>query len=162
MSESRIGRRQLVRTAAAVAAGGALVGGTGVAAASADEDHSRGHGVLGAWWVTHTDDPPADPNTGITVVTFAAGGAFGADDIRPAGGAGAGAWTATGTHFRANYWTTTPLGPPDTPGGSVNIRVRGRVHGDSISGTYAVTVYDPAGAELESGTGTFTGSRLTA
>jgi hypothetical protein len=161
MSESRIGRRQLVRTAAAVAAGGALVGGTGVAAASAS-DGGNGHRILGAWWVTHTDDPPSDPNPGITVVTFASGGALAAADIRPAGGTGAGAWSAGGSHFRASYWATVPLGPPDTPGGSINIRVKGRLHDNKVSGTYATTVYDPADAVLETGTGTFTGSRLTA
>jgi hypothetical protein len=31
-----------------------------------------------------------------------------------------------------------------------------------VSGTFAVTVYDPAGAELHGGTGAFAGSRLTA
>lgn len=161
MGQSTIARRQLVRTAAAVAAGGALVGGTGVAAASAS-DGGHGHGLLGAWWVTHTDDPPGDPTPGITVVTFAAGGALAASDIRPAGGTGVGAWSATGSRFRASYWASVPLGPPDTPGGSINIRVRGRLHGDSVSGTYAFTVHDPDGAQLQAGTGTFTGSRLTA
>jgi hypothetical protein len=161
MSESRIGRRQLVRTAAAGAAGGALVGATGVAAASASDD-GNGHRILGAWWVTHTDDPPGDPTPGITVVAFAAGGVLNATDIRPAGSTGTGTWSASGSHFRASYWASVPLGPPDTPGGSINIRVRGRLHGDLVSGTYALTVYDPAGAELQAGTGTFTGTRLTA
>ena len=161
MGHNTIARRQLVRTAAAVAAGGALVGGAGVASASAD-DSGHGHGLLGAWWVTHTDDPPGDPTPGITVVTFAAGGALAAGDIRPAGGTGVGAWGATGSRFRASYWASVPLGPPDTPGGSINIRVKGRLHQDSVSGTYAFTVYDPDGAQLQAGTGTFTGSRLTA
>jgi hypothetical protein len=161
MKQNRIGRRQLVRTAAAVAAGGALVGGTGVAAASANEG-SSGHRILGAWWVTHTDNPPGDPTPAITVVGFAAGGVLTASDIRPAGGTGTGTWTATGSHFRASYWAAVPLGPPDTPGGSINIRVRGSVHGDRVSGTYAYTLFDPSGAELLAGTGTFTGRRLTA
>ena len=159
MSQHTIGRRQVVRTAAAVAAGGALVGGTGIAAASASGT-SGASGVLGAWWVTHTDNPPGDPTPGISVVSFAEGGAFAATDIRPAGVTGVGAWTATSSNrFRVSYWAAVPL-EPGAPGGSINIRVRGHVNGDSVGGTYAVTIYDPTGAQLQTGTGTFTGSRL--
>jgi len=164
MSETGIGRRQLVRTAAVVTAGSALAVGTGVGSASAHEDehdHS-GRGLLGAWRVEHTNDPPADPEPGVTVVAFAAGGAFMATDIMPAGVSGTGAWSADGNRFRVTYWAPLALGP-DQPGGSVKLLVRGSLRHGMVSGTFSVTGYGPDGTTvLFTATGTFTGKRIRA
>ena len=159
MGETTIDRRRLVRGATAVAAGTVLVGAAATPASATDGGHGS---LVGGWWVTHRDDPPADPNEGISVVTFAPGGTFVSNDIRPAGGVNNGVWSATGKRFRATFWGTVPLGPPGEPGGSIEVRVRGRLGRSHISGTYSLTIFDPDGAELDHGTGTFEGTRLTA
>ncbi len=158
MSKARIDRRQLVRTAAGVAAGGVLVAGTGATSAAASESGSGG-GVLGAWWVEHTTDPPADPETGITVVSVGAGGIIVTNDIRPAGSSSNGVWAMDGDRFKATFWGSTPLGPDVEPG-SVRVMVRGHLRRAKLVGVFTVTVYDATGAQVFSSTGTFTGTRI--
>ena len=153
---ARIDRRQLVRTAAGVAAGGVLVAGTGVASASASDSSS---GVLGGWWIEHTNDPPADPEPGTTVVSIGAGGIIVSNDIRPAGSVSNGVWAMDGDRFKATFWGTTALGP-DMPPGSVRVRVRGHLSGGKLVGTFTVTGYDATGAQIFTATGTFTGTRM--
>ena len=160
MSMARIDRRQLVRTAAGVAAGGVLVAGTGTASASASASESGSDGsLLGAWWVEHTTDPPADPETGITVISIGAGGIIVASDIRPAGAASNGVWAGDDDRFKATFWGPTPLGPDVEPG-SVRVRVRGHLRRGKLAGVFTVTVYDAAGAQVFSSTGTFSGTRI--
>lgn len=162
MSEHGIGRRQLVRSAAGVAAGGALVVGAGTGAASAS-GNGDGHGLLGAWWVEHTNDPPADPDPGVTVVGFAAGGVLVATDIQPAGGTSTGAWSMDGNRFRATFWGAAPGEAEGDPGISIQIRARGRLREGRLSGTFTVTGYAGDGTTvIFSATGTFTGTRLAA
>jgi hypothetical protein len=153
---ARIDRRQLVRTAAGVAAGGVLVAGTGVASASASDANS---GVLGAWWVEHKNDPPADPEPGVTVVSIGAGGIIVTNDIRPAGAVSNGVWAMDGDRFMATFWGTAEMGP-GMDAGSAKVRVRGRLRSGKLVGTFTVTGYDASGAEAFSATGTFTGTRL--
>ncbi|WP_406830259.1 hypothetical protein ABEG17_14865 [Pedococcus sp. KACC 23699] len=162
MSNTTIGRRQLVRTAAGVAAGGVLVAGAGATSASAStsaHESDSHHSVLGGWWVEHNDDPPGPPNTGIAVVSIGAGGIIISNDIRPAGTDANGAWTMEEERFKATVWGVADLGP-GVPPGSVRIRVRGRLHHDRLVGTFTATGYDAKGARLFSNTGTFTGTRL--
>jgi hypothetical protein len=163
MSEHGIARRQLVRTAAGVAAGGALVVGSGAATASAAGDDAMAQGLLGAWWVEHTNDPPADPEPGVTVVGFAAGGVIVGTDVQPAGTTSTGAWSADGDRFRATFWGSAPGETATDPGIGIRIRVRGRLHDGMISGTFTVTGFAPdTTTEVFSATGTFTGHRLRA
>ncbi len=164
MSEGRIGRRQLVRGAAGVAAGGALAVGTGVGMASAStNDHDTDHGLLGSWWVTHTNDPPSTPDLGISVVSIAAGGVIISNDIQPAGPLSNGAWAMDGDRFRATFWGSVPGMAPGDPGGTVRIKVRGRLRHDKIMGTFMVTGYGPDGTTvLFTQPGTFTGTRMRA
>ena len=139
MSKARIDRRQLVRTAAGVAAGGVLVAGTGATSAAASESGSGG-GVLGAWWVEHTTDPPADPETGITVVSVGAGGIIVTNDIRPAGSSSNGVWAMDDDRFKATFWGSTPLGARRRAGKrprhgartSSARQARGRLHRDGV------------------------------
>lgn len=156
MSGASIDRRQLVRVAAGVAAGGALVAGTGVASASASD---AGSGVLGAWLVEHTNDPPADPEPGTTVVSIGAGGIIVTNDIRPAGSVSNGVWAMDGDRFKASFWGTTDLGP-GMDRGSVKVRVRGGLRGGKLVGTFTVTGSDATGAQIFTATGKFSGTRL--
>src|SRR5687767_11070485 len=156
MSEHGIGRRQLVRSAAGVAAGGALAVGTGVGAASASGHGDDRHGLLGAWWIEHTNDPPADPDPGVTVVGFAAGGVVVATDIQPAGATSTGAWSMDGNRFRATFWGAAPGEVEGDPGISIRIRARGRLREGRLSGTFTVTGYAGDGTTVVfSATGTF-------
>ena len=162
MSNTTIGRRQLVRTAAGVAAGGVLVAGAGAASASAStsaHESDSHHSVLGGWWIEHTNDPPATPDPGTTVVSIGAGGIIVSNDIRPAGSVSNGAWAMEEDRFKATFWGTADLGP-GMPPGSVRIRVRGHLHHDKLVGTFTATGYDATGAQLFNTTGKFTGTRL--
>ena len=163
MSQGQINRRQLVRTAAGVAAGGALVLGAGAESASATGgDHGGGKGLLGSWLLEHRDDPPAPPSPGTGVVSFIQGGAIVENDITPEAGVRSGSWAMTGrSTFKATLWSAAP---PEVgvSGATVRIQVKGRQRHDTFSGTAAITGFAPDGSEMFSGTGTFTATRLLA
>jgi hypothetical protein len=160
MSERTLNRRQAVRAAAGVAAGGVLVAGAGVGSASAHDD--KGKGLVGSWLVTHRQDPPNPPEVGIAVVSVIAGGVIISNDIKPANPTGSGSWESRGhDRFKATFWSGFP-GTDTEPAGTVRIQVSGRLHNGRISGTFTITVYDADDNVVFSGTGTFTGRRLRA
>ena len=64
------------RLRAASVAGAAAVAGLAVTDSARADDDEGGNSVVGAWVVTHRDDPPGPPNIGKSVVTAALGGAF--------------------------------------------------------------------------------------
>lgn len=154
MSELTLNRRQIVRAAAGAAAGGVLVAGAGVSSAAAASS-----GVAGNWWVTHkTDEEPVEE--GVTIVHFIDGGTAIANDVNPPGSVSTGIWEETGDNrFKATFWAGFPEGDGN-PAGYVVIEVKGRVRGDTVSGTFTVTVFDTSDTELFSFTGTFEGKRL--
>jgi hypothetical protein len=156
MALNTVNRRQLVRAAAGVAAGGVLVGGTGVASATADSSS----GLVGSWWVTHTTDPPEPPEEGVTIVSFVDGGIAIANDIHPAGQLSTGTWEVRDNHrFRASFWGGFPE-VDGNPAGYVRIDVRGRRDGDAVTGTFTVHVFDTSDTEVFTVTGSFEGTRL--
>ena len=153
-------RRALLRGAGV--AGASVVG--VVAApevASAQGGHpEHSHGVLGAWRVTHTDDPPST-DSGDAIVAFSLGGVITVEELGD-GTSGLGAWRSDGHRFRARFFEASP-GEGSEPGVVVEIQVRGRLHHRRISGTYAATVRSDADdSVLARFTGTFTGTRVTA
>jgi hypothetical protein len=158
MTERTMRRRQ-VMLGAGVAAGGVAAGGLASGTpAVANDDQGR---VTGSWLVTHQDT--GDPNKVVGVASFAAGGVLINHDINPAGPPGTGTWAGRGDRFRGTFWTGFPgEGGPGTAGGTVRVQLEGRVQRDTISGTYTFTVFDPTGAQVEAGTGTFSGQRLNA
>jgi hypothetical protein len=161
MGSREINRRQVVRAAAGVAAGGALLGGAGVAPALASERHTD-RGLLGSWLLEHRDDPPAPPSPGMGVVSFAPGGAIIENDISPEAGLRSGSWAMTGrSTFKATLWSAAPT-EVAVSGATVRVRVEGRLRDDSLAGTAAITGFAPDGSEMFSGTGTFTATRLRA
>jgi hypothetical protein len=151
-------RRALLRGAGV--AGASVVG--VVAApevASAQEGHG-GHasGLLGAWRITHTDDPPSN-ESGDAIVAFSAGGVLTVEELGD-GTSGLGAWRSEGHRFRARFYEASP-GEGSDPGVVVEIRVRGRLHHDHLAGTYAATVRSAADERvLAAFTGEFTGTRV--
>jgi hypothetical protein len=152
MGELTINRRQAVRAAAGVAAGGLLVGSAGVGAASANSSN----GLVGSWLVTITDDESGDE--GLVVASFIDGGVMISNDIRPAGGIGTGSWEDKGDDkFKGTFWVGVPADDH-----SIKVEVWGKLKDDEISGRYEGTVYDSDGEEVESFKGTFTGEPLDA
>ena len=154
MSELTLNRRHLVRAAAGAAAGPGRGAGAGASAARAASAHAAGN-----WWVTHkTDEEPVEE--GVTVVNFIDGGAAIANDVNPPGSVSTGMWEDKGDgRFKATFWGAFPE-VDGNPAGYAVIEPRGRAHGDEVSGTFTVTVYDTSDTELFSFTGTFEGTRL--
>lgn len=161
MGERTLGRREVLM-GAGVAAGGVALTGLGAAPAIANEDDSRG--LSGSWLVTRHDDPPGDPTIVKAVFSFAAGDVFVEHDINPAGPPFTGTWAKRHSrNFEATIWSGFAGGPGGEAGPTIRVRLRGRREQDTISGTYEFAVFDPVtDAEVDSGTGSFTGSRIDA
>ena len=161
MSERVMGRRQVL-LGAGVAAGGVALTGLSASPAAADED--KGHGLSGSWLVTRQDDPPGDPTVVKAVFSFADGDVLVEHDINPAGPPFTGTW-ASRRHdeFTATIWSGFAGGPGGGAGPTIRVRLRGAANHDALSGTYDFAVFDPVtDAEIDSGTGTFSGSRIDA
>jgi hypothetical protein len=161
MDEPTMNRRGVLRGAGAVSAV-ALAGVAGASPALAAEKGERG--VTGSWLITRRDDPPGEPTRVRGVVSFAEGSVLISHDISPAGPPGTGTWVRQGGgRFKGTFWTGFPGdGGPGSPGPTLRVKIRGRVSKDMISGTYRFTLFAPTGAEIDSGTGTFSGERLEA
>lgn len=165
MSELSIDRRQAVRAAAGVAAGSVLVAGAGASSATAHDSRGYrrddGSALLGSWLVTHRNNPPAPPEVTRTIVSLAAGGVLITNDIDPAGGIASGTWAYRGNgHFVATFWSGFPA-EGKNPAGVFRVQVSGRVRGNTVSGTYRLTVY-PKGQKSQTLTGVFAGSKIPA
>jgi hypothetical protein len=97
--------------------------------------------VEGSWLVTHQDDPGGNPTKVKAVSSFSPGGVLFSVDIAPTGPPSAGSWASTGPgRFKATFWFGAPSGGPTDPAVTVQVRLRGRMSGDKISGTDAFTV----------------------
>jgi hypothetical protein len=163
MGEQSLGRRQVLRRAGVVAAGGAAVTavtGLGLATPAMASDGGDG-GLTGSWMVTRQDD--GDPTRIKAVFSFAGGGVFVEHDILPAGPPFTGTWArGDGGRFRATIWSGFPGEGPGSPGVAVRVRLVGRLEHRTISGTYTATVFDSTGAAVESNTGKFSGQPINA
>ncbi|TDO50756.1 hypothetical protein EV643_104254 [Kribbella sp. VKM Ac-2527] len=158
MAEKTIERRRLLHGAGA-AAGGAAVVGMGVMAAQ-PAAASGGSGTLEGSWLVDVQQP--DGSTLVSVGSFADGGVAITHDISPAGPPFTGSWAQHSHQWRATLWSGFPgEGGPGTPGPTARLRLRGEVRADQVSGTFTFTIFVP-GADPESISGTFTGSRIEA
>jgi hypothetical protein len=117
-------------------------------------------GLTGSWLATHQQT--GDPTKVVAVVSFAAGGVLVSHEINPAAPPATGTWASlSDNRFRGTCWTGFPGGDaPGTAGPTVRVRLEGRLHRGTISGTYTFTFFDPTGAATQSGTGTFSGQRI--
>jgi hypothetical protein len=150
MSELTINRRQAVRAAAGVAAGGLLVAGAGVGAASAD-----GGSLLGSWLIHYED---LEGNQGLAVATLADNGIFLTNEVRPAGAVGTGSWKAKGDdRFKTTSWSANAADNT-----SSMLEVWGKHKDDKVSGKFMATSYDGDGNETGTLEGTFWGEPLEA
>ena len=124
------------------------------------DGHGDGHRLLGSWLVDVDND---DGSSLVSVGSFAAGGVAVVHDISPAGPPLTGSWDARGKHWRATVWGGFPGDEgPGSAGPTLQLRLRGRVGHDRIRGTFEFTVFDPGGAEADSGSGSFSGRRIEA
>ncbi len=119
-------RRHVLR-AASVAGAAAVAGLTLPASARADDaegdDPQGGDSFVGAWVVTHRDNPPGAANVGKSIVTAALGGVLENVEIAPPTGVGAGAWRSLGEgRFKAVFETGSPGQKAGEPGVIVEVR----------------------------------------
>lgn len=163
MTEGTIERRHLLRGAGLVAGGAAASTGLGamVAPAEAHGDSRGARRLAGSWLVDVQND---DGSELVSVGSFADGGVAIVHDISPAGPPFTGTWKLRGDdQWRATVWSGFPGDSgPGSAGGTVRLRLRGTVQRRSISGTFTFTAFDPTGAEVDSGSGTFTGRPIDA
>jgi hypothetical protein len=152
MGAQRVGRRQVLRGAGAAAGGLAVVGlGAAVPASAADEAAGD---ISGSWLA---DVHNADGSTVVGVLSFAGGGVALVHDISPAGPPWTGTWERRGdAGLRATLWTGFPgEGGPGTVGGTARLRLRARLDDGRLVGTFTFAVFDPTGAQVQAGSGTF-------
>ncbi|NUO35592.1 MAG: hypothetical protein HOP97_09570 [Terrabacter sp.] len=159
MDQQVMNRRRVL--AGAGAAGAVAVG--SVAGASSASASDGGPRPSGSWVINRKDDPPST-DMAKTVVSFAAGRVIVVHDIAPAGPPGTGTWASSGDGgFKATFWFGQPgPGGPGSPGVTIRVRVRGKARRYTISGTYRFSVFDPSGAVVQSGTGSFSGHPIEA
>jgi hypothetical protein len=157
MTDEKLGRRRVLLGVGA-ATGGLAVSGLAMAEPAGAAEGSQ---LFGSYLVTRRDDPPADPNEALFVVSLAGGGVFISNDIVPAGLLGTGTWKrVAGGGFAGTFWAGESAGGPS---GAFTVRVRARGHVDHnrIHGTYRFTVFDSTGLHKQAeGSGTFKGSRI--
>lgn len=161
MDEQVVNRRRVLLGAGA--AGAVAIGGV-AGASSASANGNSDSGPSGSWVISRKDDPPGDPTTVATVISFAAGNVLLSHDIAPAGPPGTGTWARRGDGgFKGTFWFGQPgEGGPGSPGFTIRVRIRGNVHKNKISGTYQFTVFNASGGVDTSGTGAFSGHRIEA
>ncbi|MDX6212700.1 MAG: hypothetical protein QOF82_1787 [Frankiales bacterium] len=161
MTARTLGRRDVLLGAGAAAGAVTLVG-AGASPAVADT-HRSDRAVSGSWLISRHDNAPGDTSPVQTVVSFAGGGVFAAQDIAPLAPGGLGAWARHGRHgFRVTFWLGSAA-ENGQPAATTLVKVRGSVHDDTISGTYTYQAF-LAGTStvVVTGAGVFTGARITA
>ena len=156
MDEHVLNRRRVL-----LGTGAAAIGGVALASSASATDNGDS-GPSGSWVVSRKDDPPGDTMTITTVVSFAAGGVLISQDISPADSPFTGTWARRGDGgFQGTMWVGQP-GPagPGKPGLTARVRLRGSLRKDTLSGTYQYSAFDPSGAVVAHGTGSFTGHAI--
>jgi hypothetical protein len=166
MSNRIMDRRLLLRRAGAVGAtalGGTVLAGTAPvgSATAVPLAVRRRHPFVGAWLITHRDDPGGNEHEVQGVVTAGVGGVLTSQDIDPVSPTGLGAWRPDGRRgYRAVFWAGSR---GEQPGQAVTlrVRVRGTTRRGQTAGRYRFRVFDAAlGDMVARGTGTFEGHRL--
>jgi hypothetical protein len=155
MSESRFGRREMLAGAGAAGAL-AVLGGLGNATVAKADDES--HGLLGAYLITVTTAGGSPPPFK-AIAGFAPNGLAINQDAQAPGNFALGAWDGSADGFEVRY-IAFQFGPGGNNVGYIRIDVKGKLHGDSISGTFTVTFVPNSGPTQPAGNGTFSGKRL--
>jgi hypothetical protein len=159
MIKDSVGRRSVLRNAGMAVGGVALSGVVLASPTSAGE--SRGEGRLsGSWRVNVHND---DGDESVSILSFAAGQVCVVHDISPAGPPFTGTWRlARHGSFQATVLTGFPGDAPGTAGPVIELKLFGAAQHGQLSGSFTFTVTDPAGNEVDTGSGTFDGERIEA
>ena len=159
MIDDAVGRRSVLRNAGMAAGGVALSGVVLTSPASAGE--SRGEGRLaGSWRVNVHND---DGDESVSILSFAAGQVCVVHDISPAGPPFTGTWRLAGHgSFRATVLTGLPGAGPGAAGPVIELKLFGAERHGRLGGSFTFTVTDPAGNEVDTGSGSFDGERVDA
>ena len=140
--------------------GGAVLGGTALASPASASERHEDDDVSGSWLVNVHNDTGEES---VSVLSFAAGDVCVVHDISPAGPPFTGTWRSRRhDSFRATVLTGTPGDGPGSPGAVIELKLRGAVRHERVSGTFTFTVMGPDGTELDSGSGTFDGRPIEA
>ena len=118
--------------------------------------HSRAAAIIGTWsaHVTPDQGPPLE-----AVLMFTRGGGV-IETESDAPGTGQGAWKRIGPNRFAFAFQTFIFAPTGEPGGRVVVRSVVTLTNDTLSGAFKFDVFDPAGATVQSGSGTATATRF--
>jgi hypothetical protein len=159
MIQESVGRRNVLRGASVAAGGLTLAGVAGASPASAGGSYGD-QSLSGSWRVNVHND---DGDESISILSFAAGQVCIVHDISPAGPPFTGSWRS-GRHgsFRATVLTGFAGEGPGSPGPVIELKLSGSVRHGQLSGSFTFRVTDPAGNEVDTGSGTFDGQRVEA
>ena len=161
MANSLVPRRELLKGMGLATLGGGAIAALSPTSALADGDHEGASSPVGPWKLTVVDQSGPAPVTSQGVAIFNPGGGFETTETgQPA--IGLGRWMASGEgQFRATF-DQFAFDSSQTFLGTAEIRIKGRVRGDSIAGEFAFDISDPAGNPVPggSGHGTFSGKRF--
>jgi hypothetical protein len=114
--------------------------------------HARDARIAGTWNVEVTPD---GESTFPAIVTFTSDGSVVATEA-DAPTTGQGAWKRVDDDRYAFAFTSFIFSPTGEPGGHVVVRSVVTLDGNALSGPFAFTVYDAAGAVVQRGSGTAT------
>jgi hypothetical protein len=159
MTESSVGRRNVLRSAG-MAAGGVALGGVALGSPAVAGERHHDRDVSGSWRVNVHND---DGEESVSVLSFAAGDVCIVHDISPAGPPFTGTWRE-GRHdsFRATVLTGTPGDGPGSAGTIIELKLRGAVRHHRVRGSFTFRVTDATDKVLATGSGTFDGRRIEA
>jgi hypothetical protein len=163
MLTEHMSRRQVLAGVGVTAAVGAAAVVLPATSAAADEQH--GNDLLGTWLINRKDAPSAStpaPTAVQTTISLAGGGVFLSTDVNPPSAPGQGTWAPNGQKGFVFTFLSGQQGPPPTGVAVVKVTGKGTVQDDHISGSYSFKVTDGSGTLLDSGTGSFRGSRIPA
>jgi hypothetical protein len=160
MENTHVNRREMLKGMGLATLGGGAIAALTPTAALAENDHEGSSSPVGPWKITIVDSSPS-PSTTHGVAIFNPGGGFETEDSgRP--GVGLGRWVASGDgQFRGTF-NVFAFDPSQTFQGTGEIRFKGRVRDDSLTGEFVFDIFDPAGNLVPgaSGKGTISGKRF--
>ena len=161
MENTHVNRRQLLKGMGLATLGGGAIAALTPTAALAENDHEGPSSPVGPWKITIVDQSGPSPVTTQGVAVFNPGGGLESSDTGSPG-TGLGRWVASGDgQFRGTF-DAFAFDTSQKFQGTAEVRIKGRVRGDSLTGDFAFAVSDPAGILVPgaSGHGTFSGKRF--
>jgi hypothetical protein len=163
MENAVVNRRQLLKGMGLATLGGGAITALSPTAALADNNHEGSSSPVGAWKLTIVDKSGPSPTTTPGVAVFNPGGGLETTDTQGPG-VSLGRWVGQGEgQFRGTFDAFVFDPSSHAFQGTVEVRIKGRVQGDSLTGDFAFDFFDPTGTKppgAPTGHGTFSGTRF--